>query len=319
MLNKLRSRVALVAVSCLIVGLGAAVAYAENIDPFNNGSQFSYGENVGWFNAEPANCSGCGVQVNATSVTGYMWGENIGWINMSCQNNAACAGPAGNWGVTKAVNGDLSGYAWAENAGWISFSCDNSSSCGFVDYGVSIDQATGVFSGYAWGENVGWISFSDTSPVAYQVQTFDDTDFDGVLSDVDNCPDDANPGQDNADGDAFGDACDNCPAVSTPWEVPPGDGDCDYFTDAEEAVIGTDAGDPCGFIAGGMTPSETWPADLNPTNEINILDILAFKPQFGKDDTDIDWDPRFDIQVNGVIDILDVLKTKPVFNKSCTP
>jgi hypothetical protein len=135
----------------------------------------------------------------------------------------------------------------------------------------------------------------------------------------DNCPTIDNEGQENADGDTWGDACDECPATPTAWEVPPGDGDCDYWTDAAETAMGTDPANDCGFVAGGMVPSETWPADLNPTNAIDILDILAFKPVFGKDDTDIDWDPRFDIQINGVIDILDVLKTKPVFNQSCTP
>jgi hypothetical protein len=164
-----------------------------------------------------------------------------------------------------------------------------------------------------------------------------DTDLDGVLDSSDNCPSTpnadqlngdgdtlgnacdncpsvTNQDQANADGDAYGNACDNCPSTSTPWEVPPGDGDCDYFTDTDEASIGTDAGDACGFVAGGMTPSETWPADLNPTNEINILDVLALKPVFGAAGP-----ARYDIQVNGAIDILDVLKLKPIFNKTCTP
>jgi hypothetical protein len=37
------------------------------------------------------------------------------------------------------------------------------------------------------------------------------TDADGQCADVDNCPAVANPGQANADADAFGDACDTCP------------------------------------------------------------------------------------------------------------
>jgi hypothetical protein len=40
-----------------------------------------------------------------------------------------------------------------------------------------------------------------------------DTDLDGLPDLTDNCPDDANPAQDDADGDGVGDACDNCPAV----------------------------------------------------------------------------------------------------------
>src|SRR5262249_42327742 len=37
-----------------------------------------------------------------------------------------------------------------------------------------------------------------------------DSDGDGVPNSIDNCPTVANPFQENADGDAFGDACDNC-------------------------------------------------------------------------------------------------------------
>jgi hypothetical protein len=55
-----------------------------------------------------------------------------------------------------------------------------------------------------------------------------------------------------------------------------------------------------------------WPPDLNPTNECNILAVLALKPVFGGA-----GQARYDIQVNGVIDILDVLKTKPVFGYDC--
>jgi|GEM_PF-2115185 len=38
-----------------------------------------------------------------------------------------------------------------------------------------------------------------------------DSDGDSVLNGDDNCPDDSNPGQEDADEDGLGDACDNCP------------------------------------------------------------------------------------------------------------
>ena len=41
-----------------------------------------------------------------------------------------------------------------------------------------------------------------------------DRDQDGVLDADDNCPAQANPGQENLDGDGLGDACDPCPAVA---------------------------------------------------------------------------------------------------------
>ena len=114
--------------------------FAENIDPDNDGSQYAYGENVGWFNFEPS--QGPGVTVSDSDLTGYVWAENIGWINLS---------PASYGGVLNDGTGLLSGYAWGENVGWINFDPTYG--------GVTID-AEGNFDGWAWGENIGWINFS---------------------------------------------------------------------------------------------------------------------------------------------------------------
>ncbi len=145
--------------------LFACICYAENIDPYADGSQYAYGENVGWLNFESG--TGDGVQVASDKLTGFIWGENIGWISLSCENTSSCGTVF--YGVTNDGAGNLSGYAWAENVGWISFSCDNTSSCGTVDYGVTIDS-DGNFDGWAYGENIGWIHLASISPVAYKVQ-----------------------------------------------------------------------------------------------------------------------------------------------------
>jgi len=139
--------------------------YAENIDPYEDGSQYAYGENVGWLNFEPN--TGDGVRVESDVLTGWVWAENIGWVSLSCENTSSC--PTVNYGVTNDGGGNLSGYAWSENVGWISFSCDNTSSCATVNYGVTIDDQ-GNFDGWAWGENIGWIHFQSASPVSYKVQ-----------------------------------------------------------------------------------------------------------------------------------------------------
>ncbi len=125
----------------------------ENIDPLNDGSQYAWGENVGWFNFEPS--FGPGVMVDDYEVTGYVWQENIGWINLS---------PTEYGGVENDGAGNLSGWAWGENVGWISFSCENTLSCGDVEYGVTIDYGAAPgghdrIVGYAWGENIGWVNF----------------------------------------------------------------------------------------------------------------------------------------------------------------
>ena len=142
--------------------VSSSPAFAQNINPYNDGSQWAYGENVGWFNFEPG--QGTGVTVAAKTVTGFVWQENIGWINLGAM-------PYG--GVVNDGNGNLSGWAWGENVGWISFSCANTSSCGAVDYKVTID-ANGDFHGWAWGENIGWIALNSASAgsaISFKVQT----------------------------------------------------------------------------------------------------------------------------------------------------
>jgi hypothetical protein len=144
-------------------------ALAENIDPLYDDSQYAYGENIGWLNAEPSGNGGPGAEVANLKLTGYLWAENIGWVNLSCENTSSCSSV--NFGVINDGLGNLSGYAWAENVGWLCFSCEDTDSCNFMDYGVMIDPITGEFSGTAWGENIGWISFSSTTPVSYGVTT----------------------------------------------------------------------------------------------------------------------------------------------------
>ena len=133
-----------ICLAVLILTLFPLSAFAGNIDPYNDGSQYAYGENVGWINFEPS--QGPGVTVTGTGVTGYAWGENIGWISLSCLNSGNCA--TVNYGVVNDGAGNLLGYAWGENVGWINFA------------GVTINPTTGIFSGYAWGENIGWINFA---------------------------------------------------------------------------------------------------------------------------------------------------------------
>jgi hypothetical protein len=146
----------------------------------------------------------------------------------------------------------------------------------------------------------------------------------------DNCPWLSNPGQENADGDQWGDACDNCPATATPWVVPVGDGDCDGFSDAEEeACAWTDPADACP----DDVDDDAWPADLAsglppPDNgygkhdgTVNILDIMQLTPPvFGKCSPDPLYDPRKDFNCDGCINMLDIVRlTPPTFGTSCVP
>jgi hypothetical protein len=148
----------------------------------------------------------------------------------------------------------------------------------------------------------------------------------------DNCPAVYNPGQENADGDQWGDACDNCPSTSTPWFVPEGDGDCDGFTDAGEVFAETDPADACPDNPG----DDAWPADMadlfgygagHHDGVTNIFDINELTPPyFGKCDPDPLYTVRKDFSglteyvPDGCINIFDIaLLTPPMFGKSCTP
>jgi hypothetical protein len=309
------------ALAALALSALSAAVLAENVDPGNDNSQFAWSENTGWINAEPANCSGCGAQVNASDLTGWMWGENIGWVNLSCQNTYGffCTGsPGGKWGVKRSYTGDLSGYAWSENAGWINMSCTNTygPSCTGSPggtWGVSINPATGVFSGYAWGENIGWISFSDSSPVVYQVQTSSDFDGDGVINNVDNCPFWPNASQ------------------ATPtWSIPANDSDCDGFPDsvatglplgrADEGFMSTVASTQCAPTPGTNNDPlpDQWPVDLNDSRQVTGPDLLAFGPVFGSFAPGPPYSVRFDLNGSGGITGPDLLKFGPFFGLTCS-
>jgi sugar lactone lactonase YvrE len=136
----------------IMLSAASTAALAENIDPADDGSQYAWGENVGWINlAEPT--LGPGVTVADSAVTGFAWGENIGWVNFN---------PATGGGVVNDGTGQLSGFAWGENTGWINYAPAGG--------GVSVN-ACGEFDGAAWGENIGWIRFRSIGPFAFKITT----------------------------------------------------------------------------------------------------------------------------------------------------
>ena len=96
---------AIIVAMSLVQGVGNA---ADNIDPQDDGSQFAYGENVGWLNAEPEGDGGSGILVEIDGLSGYLYGENVGWISLSCLNDASCDP---NYGVTNDGTGILAGWS----------------------------------------------------------------------------------------------------------------------------------------------------------------------------------------------------------------
>jgi hypothetical protein len=80
---------------------------------------------------------------------------------------------------------------------------------------------TAVKAGKTAVESVDTKTRGVDSPAAVEEQC-PDTDGDGVLNNVDNCPTVANPSQADKDGDGSGDVCDHCPAAVCPnsWHQP---------------------------------------------------------------------------------------------------
>ena len=49
--------------SAVLVLSAASAVLAENVDPAGDGSQYAWGENIGWLNAEPQGDGGPGLTV----------------------------------------------------------------------------------------------------------------------------------------------------------------------------------------------------------------------------------------------------------------
>jgi len=136
------------------------------------------------------------------------------------------------------------------------------------------------------------------------------------LATADNCPTVSNPGQQNTDGDQWGDACDYCPTTATPWYVPLGDADCDGFTSAIETYLGTDPLDAC-----RDNPSDAaWPLDVNNDGQVSVVaDVLNFRGRIGATPGDPNWWQRLDFNADGQISVVgDVLMYRGMIGETCT-
>jgi len=127
---------------------------------------------------------------------------------------------------------------------------------------------------------------------------FGDADADGLPDHADNCPTLANPGQDNFDGDAMGDVCD--------------DSDADAWSDAAELYAGTNPVDACG--------ADAWPADINNDTFSDTADIARVTAWFGQAvppapaRVDIAPDPP-----DRYVDTADIARMTALFGQSCMP
>lgn len=179
-----------------------------------------------------------------------------------------------------------------------------------------------------------------------------DLDADTIPGDLDNCPAVMNANQSNVDSDTMGDACDtegppgnsngiggaddctdgvdndgdgNTDAADTacavspcggplpPFMIPPGDSDCDGFTDGAEGTIGTDPANPCADTPlAGDELDDKWPSDFDDNTLVNITDLFNVLPPFFGTAVP-PTSARRDLVPSGVINISDLVRVLPPY------
>jgi len=111
-------------------------------------------------------------------------------------------------------------------------------------YVIDIATATVVRRLDTSGSNTNVVALQ---PVAPATAVPGDADSDGVQDACDNCPDDANPGQEDGDGDGVGDACEDCTGPDADGDTVPDA--CDRCPDdpdpGQEDGDGDGVGDAC--------------------------------------------------------------------------
>ncbi|MDO8616334.1 MAG: hypothetical protein Q7T33_11470 [Dehalococcoidia bacterium] len=147
-------------------------------------------------------------------------------------------------------------------------------------------------AGHDWGTYI----------AAVHYDTGCDRDADGWLNSADNCPDWANAAQ-------------SLPA----WPIPAGDGDCDGFSSADEALTGTDPATHCAATpdASDEPPPDAWPFDFNDDRRATLTDVLSFTSVFNSTAADPQYNPRYDLRPDGIIGLSDILLFIRVFNGTC--
>ncbi|MDO8615377.1 MAG: hypothetical protein Q7T33_06525 [Dehalococcoidia bacterium] len=162
--------------------------------------------------------------------------------------------------------------------------------------------------------------FQPASGLSYGTHTFESrlvTDFGYISPDIGSDTLTIKP---DTDGDGQFDDMDACPALWTSWPTPIGDADCDAFTSAAEAFMGTDAADNCSATAALNDEAiDAWPPDNNDSKKADLSDILAYIPVFGTTGPGLPYQARYDLNADNQVGLADVMMFIPFFNVTCTP
>jgi hypothetical protein len=156
-----------------------------------------------------------------------------------------------------------SGGVWNQQA---KLTASDAAASDLFGFSVAVSGDTAVIGAYGdddGGSNAG-------SAYVFELGCIPDGDNDGVLDDVDNCPWDTNPLQEDADTDGVGDVCDNCP-----WDTNPSqdNSDQDGLGDACDACPDDPANDA--DLDGICADVDNCPSSYNPLQEDADTDGLG--------------------------------------------
>lgn len=111
----------------------------------------------------------------------------------------------------------------------------------------------------------------------------------------------------------------NAPFGVQDWLTPVGDNDCDGFTDANEAFLGTDAAQRCSATSGANnepTP-DRWPIDFDDNQLASLTDVTQYSSRFGAIGPNPPYAVRFDFNQDNRITLVDVTKFSGFFGRRC--
>ena len=198
-----------------------------------------------------------------------------------------------------------------------------SPSCDPSGYGEGADLVGSMNVGTDANGNVSFVASFASAPLAgFLTATATDDDVDDVTSEFAACF----PAEADADNDDDGDLNpnDNCPYWGNPaqnlppWAVPAGDPDCDGFTNAREAHVGTDPTKHCNGTPDLNDEADAWPTDFNDSRFTTLADVSSFNPTYNKFPGDAGYSQRHDLNASNGVTLSDVSLMNVFYNKSCT-
>ena len=96
------------------------------------------------------------------------------------------------------------------------------------------------------------------------------------------------------------------------------DTDADSFKNPDEIYFGTNPWLKCSLtLSVNDEVIDNWPPDLNDSKQVELRDINSFIPVMGLNKNDPRFNPRFDLNKDGVINNTDILKLIPTYNTTC--